>query len=206
MFSIRIYEFSEPEVEANRVVGRNTERLELLAWRVGGGAALARETIDFRVDATVLGPQVQVARGEVQRGRARAQIPARPALRQIPRRRELTPPDERCRLEEAVERLRRIVARGNDHRLLLERSARNDLAVHDLRVHQAVAVLAADAADALRVVVPLVAALVVEERRNAEPATEEIDAGLQRREIPRRGIPAEDRVRTDEHFVLRRVV
>src|SRR4029078_1571951 len=83
MFSVCIYEFSEPEVEANRVVGRNTERLELLAWRVGGSAALARQTIDLRIDATVLGPQVQVARGEVERSRTRAEIPARPALRQI---------------------------------------------------------------------------------------------------------------------------
>src|SRR5690242_6794803 len=172
IFTVRIYGFSEAEVDAKRVVRRDTERLEFLARRVRGGAALTSETVDLRIDAAVLRPQVKVSRGEVDRGRPRAEIPARPAVGQRPRRGELAPANERRRLEEAVERLRRIITGRHDHRLLLERGARHELPVDDVRVHQAVAVLTADAADALRVVVPLVAALVVEQRRNAELVVE----------------------------------
>src|SRR5206468_10687393 len=115
--------------------------------------------------------------------RTRVEVPARPGIRQVPRRRELTPPDEGRGLEEAIEGLRRIVTRGDDHRLLLERGTRHDLAVHDVPAHQAEAVLTADAANALGVVVPLVAALVIEERGESEPVAEEIDARLQRQQV-----------------------
>src|SRR5690348_2497801 len=158
MFSMCIYEFSESEVDANRVVRRDTERLELLTRRVRGSAAFTSEAVDLGIDAAILRPQMEVAGGEVEGGTARVQIPAGPHVRQRPRRRELAPANERRRLEKAVERLGRIVTRRHDHRLLLERGTRHELAVHHDAVHQAIAVLTADATDPLRVVVPLVAA------------------------------------------------
>src|SRR5437763_3786229 len=107
-------------------------------------------------------------------------MPPRPACREVQRGTEPTPPDERRWLEEAVERRRRIVTRRNDHCLFLERSARHELAIHNVGTHQAEAVLATDAPNALGVVVPLVAALVVEERREAQAVVEEIEPWLDR--------------------------
>src|SRR5689334_6585766 len=162
-----MYEISEADVEAEGEVAGEAERLELFAWLIGTRCAGrgTGETIDLGIDAAVLRPQMKIARGEVERCRVGAQIAASPRIGKRPRRRELTPPNERRRLEEAVERGRRIVTGRDDHRLLLERRARHELAVHDVRAHQTEAVLTADAADALRVVVPLVPALVVEQRR-----------------------------------------
>src|SRR4051812_3775633 len=200
--SVRMYEISEADVQSERENGRNTERLELLAR---GVARRTRETIDLRIDAAIVGPQVQVARGEVERSRTRTEVATSPALGQRQRRRELAPADERCWLEEAVERCRRIVTRRDDHRLLLERRARHELAVHDVSAHEAEAVLTAHATDALRVVVPLVATLVVEQRRHPESAAKEVNPWLQRREIARRRVATVDLFRADEHFVLRRI-
>src|SRR5436190_10170083 len=201
-----MYEISEADVESEREVRGDTERLELFTRLVRTGRLRrTSEAIDLGIDAAVVRPQVEIARREVDRRRTSAEVLARPLIGQVQRRRELTPPDERCRLEEAVERGRRIVTRRDDHRLLLERRARHELAVHDVRAHQAETVLPADAADALRVVVPLVTALVVEERREAETMVEQIDARHQRREIARRRIAAEDRSRADEHLVQIRI-
>src|SRR6476646_9764987 len=172
-----MYEISEADVESEREVRRDTERLELLARCVRTRRLRrAGETIDLRIDTAVLRPQVEIARREVDRRRTSAEILPSPLIGQVQRRRELAPPNERCRLEEAVERGRRIVTRRDDHRLLLERRPRHELAVDHIRAHQAEAVLTADAADTLRVVVPLVTALVVEQRREAEAVVEQIDA------------------------------
>src|SRR5215831_12250851 len=60
VFDVSIYEISEAEVDAERVIRRDSQRLELLTRRVGSGAGFAGEPVDFRIDAAVLRPQVQV--------------------------------------------------------------------------------------------------------------------------------------------------
>src|SRR5438093_910499 len=167
-----MYERSEAEVEAESEVRREPERLELVAGVVVG---VARLTVDFRIETAVVRPAMKVARREVHRRRAAAEIPAGERLREGVRHRDLPPPNERRRLEETVERLRGIVERRHGHRLLLERRARHDPTVHELAVHESIAVLPAHAPDALRVVVPLVAALVLEERRDAKLAAKPVD-------------------------------
>src|SRR5436190_4279637 len=117
-----MYEISEADVEAEREVGRDSEGLELLAWCVGTrGLRRAGEAIDLWIDAAIVRPQVEIARRKVDRRRASPEVFGRPLIREVQRCRELTPPNERRRLEEAIERSRRIITRRDDHRLLLER-------------------------------------------------------------------------------------
>ena len=131
-------------------------------------------------------------------------------LRELERDRRFTPLHERARLDVAVERLCRRVDRRDDHRLLLERRG---------RIEEAVAVRAR-AANALRVVVVLVAAAPVEQVLDAELVVEQVDARRERRQVTRLGVSAEradaddgldarrrigcpDGIRLDLHFVDR---
>src|SRR4051812_8677 len=93
-----------------------------------------------------------------------------PPLWDLRDRRELAPANERTALEESVERLRWIGQRRLHHRLLLERRR---------WVRETVAILSTHAANAFGVVVPEMAAAIVEEVLNPQALLEQVHACVQ---------------------------
>src|SRR5215510_11475383 len=135
---------SEAEVKPEDEVRGRRECLEL-----GRGiAAVPNGEVALRIRPPIICPRLQVARGE-NKARVSSACQAKQGVRQLEDRRYLTPLHERTRLEKAIQGLRRILKRCHDHRLLFERRT---------RVHQSIAIVPAHAANALRVVVPFVAA------------------------------------------------
>ncbi len=169
-------EGSEVEVQAELENRRLRERLELVR-RV---AATRCRVVAFRIAAAVVRPLLEVAGREHEAAAVRTRVREQ-RLRDLERHGGFAPLHERAGLHVAVERLFRREDRRHVHRLLLERRG---------RVEQAVAVRAR-AANALRVVVVLIAAAPVEQVLDADPVVEQVDARRERRQVAGLGISAE---------------
>src|SRR3954469_1769180 len=126
---------SETDVESENEEARRADGLEILRHVAG----LARREVRLRIHAAIVRPRMDVARARGDAQAAGATQALHERLRRREGRRQFTQLHERARLEEAVERLGRMITGRDDHRLLLERG---------IRVHEAVAVLAAHAANA----------------------------------------------------------
>src|SRR5690348_16934194 len=164
---------SEAEVKAEREVARRRERLEG-GRRVTGGAE------GFGIHARVLGPEdAEVADARRDPERPAPEVAVGPLFGRVEAERQLAPTNEVTVLYETGDRLGGAIASGGGTRLIESRGPAIDVAS---------AVVAAQAANALAVVVHLVIALVIHHGRQPEPAVPEVEAVRHRDLVLREGI------------------
>src|SRR5262245_60930028 len=177
----------EGYVEAEDEVRGGRRRLEIglgADGRSGVGVAL-------RINARVLRPFVQIARGDDEARVFRAH-PRHESLREEPRRGELAEARERAVLHESELRISGLLAHRDRAGLHPQRRV--------LRVRTET-IIPTLTANALRAVQQAVAALVIEQGGDPQLSLEQIEARLQRHLEARRGVRDERRILSERDLI-----
>src|SRR5689334_19337902 len=178
----------EAKVETECHVARRRERLER-------GRSVAGGSVGLWIDARVLRPEnAEVAYRARDREGSPAEIAACPAVRRVERQRQLTEAHEIAVLDESGDRLSGMIASSGDARLIERGRADIDVAS---------AVVTAEAANTLAVVIRLEIALVVDHRLEPEATLQEVETIRQCDFVFGKRIPKVGRGVADDDLTVR---